>query len=323
MLFYWGLALFCKGEEKKFKSFLYSAKASFMFLRYCILEIIVICILISPSWSGPFEPAVGHPDSTAIHMDDPNFLSWSNGWENYIVGSNCLLEWQTPEKGLGKAQGTSYEIVSLGRGGQITMTFGSGIGDREGYDFAVFENGIDNTFLELAYVEVSSDGDNFFRFDCNSLTENPVGGFGAVDPTDIDGFAGKYKQGYGTGFDLAEFKGVSQLLDTNNVGWVRIIDIVGDGSFFDTWGKVVYDPYPTVGSAGFDLDAIGVINMRTADFNNSRSVDMFDLLIMFEAWLSSDGDENWDDRCDISDEKDGMINLLDFTVFARQCGQGE
>jgi hypothetical protein len=23
---------------------------------------------------------------------------------------------------------------------------------------------------------------------------------------------------------------------------------------------VIYDPYPTVGSAGFDLDAIGVIN---------------------------------------------------------------
>lgn len=34
----------------------------------------------------------------------------------------------------------------------------------------------------------------------------------------------------------------------------------GDGTYFDTSGDVIYDPYPTPGSAGFDLDAAGVIN---------------------------------------------------------------
>ena len=40
--------------------------------------------------------------------------------------------------------------------------------------------------------------------------------------------------------------------------YVRIIDIIGDGTFFDTSGDVIWDPYPTAQSAGFDLDAVGV-----------------------------------------------------------------
>jgi len=35
---------------------------------------------------------------------------------------------------------------------------------------------------------------------------------------------------------------------------------VGDGSNLDSLGEVIYDPYPTSGSAGFDLDAVGVSN---------------------------------------------------------------
>ena len=55
-----------------------------------------------------------------------------------------------------------------------TVTFASPIYNGEGPDFAVFENGFDIDdeydptgvlhFLELAFVEVSSDGENFFRF---------------------------------------------------------------------------------------------------------------------------------------------------------------
>jgi len=118
-------------------------------------------------------------------------------------------------------------------------------------------------------------------------------------------------------------KNTSGLLDTDNVGWVRIVDIVGDGSYFDTSGDIIYDPYPTTGSAGFDLDAIGVLNMRTADFDRSESVDYIDLSILVQAWLSQPGDGNWDGRCDISHPADDIINLLDFTVFARQWLAGE
>ncbi len=281
------------------------------------------CFVLDTIVLGRYAPAAGGVGSTAVYMDNAGIVGWASGWENYVVGSNCDAQWQTPEKALGKAKGTSYDIVCLGRGGEITLTFDCGIGDGAGYDFAVFENGISDTFLELAYVEVSSDGVNFFRFMNDSLTEGPVGSYGSVEAVDIGGFAGKYRQGYGTPFDLALLKNTSGLLDTDNVGWVRIVDIVGDGSYFDTSGDIIYDPYPTTGSAGFDLDAIGVLNMRTADFDRSESVDYIDLSILVQAWLSQPGDGNWDGRCDISHPADDIINLLDFTVFARQWLAGE
>lgn len=216
-------------------------------------------VSINDALAGPYAPAAGQPGSTAIHMDDPAFLGWATGWEDYVIGTNVDAGWQTPEKALGKAVGSSYDIVCLGRGGEITLNFYTPIANGDGWDFAVFENGFSDTFLELGYVEVSSNGTDFFRFDNNSLTSNPVGAFGAIDPTNIDGLAGKYRQGYGTPFDLALLDGISGL-DVNNIGYVKITDIVGDGTYFDTYGSQIYDPFPTTGSAGFDLDAVGVIN---------------------------------------------------------------
>jgi hypothetical protein len=231
------------------------------YLLLCMLLIAYFLGVANPcAIAGPYPPAAGLTGSTAIHKDDPAFLGWATGYLNYIPGTDVDLSWQTPEKALGKAVGNSFDIVCLGNGGQITMTFGTPIRDRTGWDFAVFENSFNDTFLELAYVEVSSNGTDFFRFSNDSLTASPVGGSGAVDPTNIDGLAGKYRQGYGTPFDLAFLAGVSPLLDILNVGYVRLLDIVGDGNYLDTSGNVIYDPHKTTGSGGFDLDAVGVIN---------------------------------------------------------------
>jgi hypothetical protein len=214
--------------------------------------------------AGPYPPEAGQPGSTAIHMDDPAFVGWAAGYIDYIAGSNVDTTWQTPEKALGEAVGSSFDVVSLGRGGQITLIFAPPIKDGEGWDFAVFENSFSDTFLELAYVEVSSNGQDFVRFDSISLTPDPVGGFGNVDPTDIDGLAGKYRQGYGMPFDLQDLSGKAEVLsgevNLDQIAYVKIIDIVGDGTYFDSSSHVIYDPYPTVSSAGFDLDAIGVSN---------------------------------------------------------------
>jgi hypothetical protein len=223
----------------------------------------ILVILLAPmGFAGPYAPAAGLPGSTAIHMNDTGLVSWATGWEDYSAGSDVSPDWQIPENALGKAVGTSYDIVSLGRGGSITMTFGRKIVNGDGWDFAVFENSVTDSFLELAYVEVSSNGVDFFRFENDSLTSSPVSPFGSVDPTDVTGFGGKYKQGYGTPFDLASLDGMSPLLDVNNIEYVRLLDIVGvgDGAYLDTSGDIIYDPYPTTGSAGFDLDAVGIIN---------------------------------------------------------------
>ncbi|NLI82303.1 MAG: PEP-CTERM sorting domain-containing protein [Deltaproteobacteria bacterium] len=238
--------------------------------RNVILTVLAV-LLTAMSWvtsaqAGPYAPAAGQPGSTAIHKDDAAFVGWATGWQNYIVGTydNSTTpvdsRWQTPEKALGKAVGDSYDIVTLGKGGSITLTFASGIGDGVGWDFAVFENSFNDTFLELGYVEVSSNGTDFFRMLNDSLTPGPIGAFGSVDSTNIDGLAGKYRQGYGTPFDLASLAGVSSFLDIHNILYVRIVDICGDGTYLDSSGNVIYDPYPTTGSPGFDLDAVGVLH---------------------------------------------------------------
>ena len=168
---------------------------------------------------------------------------------------------------LGPAGTDTTAVVSLGDGGHITLGFAQPITNGPGADFAVFENSFADTFLELAFVEVSSDGTNFFRFPSVSLTPTTtqVGSFGALDPTNLYDLAGKYRVGFGTPFDLNELAGVSPLLDVNDVQFVRIVDVGGtinpQFASHDSLGNIVDDPYPTAfASGGFDLDGVGVVN---------------------------------------------------------------
>jgi len=219
--------------------------------------------------AGPYPQRAGVGDSTAIHKDDLRFIAWANGNLAPEYGTDVDTGWKTPAKALGKATADIFDIVCLGNGGRITMYFPHALKDGDGADFAVFENSFNDTFLELAFVEVSSDGVNFFRFPAFSLTANPVGPFPAtgagVDPTNIHGFAGKYKGGYGTPFDLSDLPD-SPLLDKQRVRFVRIVDIVGNGLTKDSEDRPIYDPFPTIGSGGFDLDAIGVIHQNDGNF---------------------------------------------------------
>jgi hypothetical protein len=237
--------------------------------RFRVLVLILSLAGATTVCAGPYPPAAGRSGSTAVSKDSPKFSTWASGYVNYIVGANVDSTWRTPEKALGPAEGNSYAIVCLGDGGQITLTFDRPITNGRGWDFAVFENSFSDTYLELAYVEVSSDGTTFVRFDNDSLTEEPVGGFGALDPTDIDGLAGKYRQGFGTPFDLSALAGKPEVLagkvDLSSITHVRIVDVIGDGSCFDTDGDIVYDPHPTAHSAGFDLDAVGVRYVQTVN----------------------------------------------------------
>jgi len=194
------------------------------------------------------------------------FKCWADNYLDYIKGENLSTLWQTPEKSLGKANSSVYDVVSLGEGGRITLTFPKIIYNGKGYDFAVFENSFNGKFLELAFVEVSSNNIEFVRFDTESLWDRTVDSFGTMDSNKLKGFAGLTKVGYGTFFDLEELKSKPEVIegrvDLNNIKYIRIIDIIGDGRNFDSKGNRIYDPYPTEGSAGFDLDGIGVYNCK-------------------------------------------------------------
>lgn len=227
--------------------------------------------------AGPHAPAAGQPGSTAIEASSSLFVAWATGYEDLIRGpldaANPGLgdaSFGTGANALGPADatpGNPAPVVSLGDGGRITLTFDRAIRNGPGYDFAVFENGFADAFLELAFVEVSSNGVDFFRFPSESLTptDTQIGAFSPLDPTDLHNLAGKYRVGFGTPFDLDDLVAISPLLDVDNVQYVRIIDVIGtiDDALatFDSLGNKVNDPYPTAfASGGFDLDAVGVIN---------------------------------------------------------------
>lgn len=226
-----------------------------------------------------FAPASCFPGTTAMHADSSAFVAWATG----CTVERGPMRINKPNLGLASygeealvvgVPGGTYDVVSLGDGGSATVTFASPIFNGEGPDFAVFENGLhpdtDSTmtmyFLEIAFVEVSSDGENFFRFPAvtHVQTETQLGGFAYMNPEQIHNFAGKYEAFYGTPFDLDEVED-NPLLDKNKVTHVRIIDVIGninpEYATYDSEGHPVNDPWPTgFESCGFDLDAIGVIH---------------------------------------------------------------
>jgi hypothetical protein len=128
----------------------------------------------------------------------------------------------------------------------------------------VFENAANPGFLDLGFVEVSSDGATFARFDTAYLGETPVDAFGTHDTTLMGGLAGKYHQGYGGPFDLNTLANKPEVLDGRvdllDIRYIKIVDIPGDGSVLDSFAHPIFDPYPCVQSAGFDLDAVGVMH---------------------------------------------------------------
>lgn len=220
-----------------------------------------------------YAPAAGQEGTTAIAAADERIVAWATGHSDVSYGEEVADNWKTPEKAYGSVAGGSFGVVVLGRGGSITMTFDAPIRDGDGPDFAVFENGFSDTFLELGYAEVSSDGVTFERFDVLYAGTTPVGGFGAMDPTQFTGFAGKYRSGFGTPFDLNLLKNRPAVrngtVDLSAITHVRIVDVIGAGGAdgyeaeLDALGRIIYDLYPTVGSSGFDLSGIGVLNEQT------------------------------------------------------------
>ena len=220
--------------------------------------------------AGPYIPGGTTGELPYVDYTSSAIVSWATGIADggYVQGSNVVAPFNDPTRALGVAQpSNSSDVVSLGRGGTLTLTFSAPIINGPGADFAIFENGFEipgqGQFSELAYVEVAS-GDLFVRFPNISLTDLPVGAFGTIDPTDVYGLAGKAPAGQGTAFDLDIFSGAAiDGFDINAIRYVRIVDIIGDGSATDSLGSPIYDPYPTVDSAGFDLDAVAVLNQGT------------------------------------------------------------
>ena len=244
-------------------------------MKYKILTCIMALVPIS-LWAQ-FAPAQDKPGTTAMHADSSAFVAWATGCTvergpmRIAKPENGLASFGADSLALGVPGGT-FDVVSLGDGGIATLTFGSPIYNGPGPDFAVFENGFANALnpdtwaLELGFVEVSSDGMNFFRFPAVTYVQSDeqLGNSGSIDPAQLHNFASKYGAFYGTPFDLDEVEN-NELLDKNRVTHVRIVDVVGnidpEYARWDSESHIINDPWPTgFNSSGFDLDAVGVIH---------------------------------------------------------------
>lgn len=241
---------------------------------------LLLCASVVAQEQGPFCGAADTPGSNAISRDSSAIVAWATG-VSVVRGPQKIDDPESPLASygpdesivLGKASNLTTAAVSLGDGGSATLTFDRPIRNGIGPDFAVFENGMKNMqtggyFLELGFVEVSSDGEHFVRFPATSLTPDTAqqGPFADTDPTMLNNLAGKYTVGFGTPFDLDELRD-SAGIDLQAITHVRIVDVVGciDSAYatYDAFGHRVNDPWPTdFNSSGFDLTGVAVLHQQ-------------------------------------------------------------
>lgn len=239
----------------------------------------------------------GWADSVVLY--DPSDVLGPYGINGIGRPPNYFADFGDPAKTLGEVTGNVLDIVSLGDMdtseitahladsvthplGTLTLQLASPIENLTGADFTTFENGFVNQYntslgsvagqitAELGYVEVSSDGINFLRFPSHYLNSAPTGTQDQLtqDASNIYNLTGKHSNAYGeswgTPFDLEDLATdplvVNGTVDLNNILYVRIVDIPGDGTFTDASGNPIYDAWVTWGSGGLDFEALGVIS---------------------------------------------------------------
>lgn len=242
-----------------------------------------VLLLAGNSLGAQFAPAAGKPGSTAIHADSSCFVNWAKscslnlGYKQINEPDSGFTAVGNSNSALGPAR--TNGVVSLGDGGCAILQFNPPIVDENGFDFAVFENAFNDSFLELAHVELSNDLINWVRIPSISLTNDSIQtpAFGSTNPEKIHNLAGKYRMPFGTPFDIHDV--VDSLNYAYSFEYVRICDVVGSISpnlgTKDSKGNYINDPWPTLFlSSGFDLDAVGVIHQgvstNTSDIHQAQ-----------------------------------------------------
>jgi hypothetical protein len=283
-----------------------------------------------PGFVGPHGDGMARVDDGAGGFETPdNYVNplcfgWAWAVDSYEPAPGVAGAWSDPSLALGELTGAFDHIVALGElsaaqiagetpPGQITLQLPAPAKNCSGADIVIFENGLfseggagvaGQLFAELAYVEVSSNGTDFARFPSRSMTSSAVNPYGTIDPTDVFNLAGKHGNAYGTSwgtpFDLSQLAADPLVsggqVDLNNILYVRLVDIPGNGSFTDSLGSPIYDAWQTFGSGGFDVEAVGVI---------SRAMS-------FPEWTTRQGLAGGGSAEQDDPDADGLPNLLEY-----------
>lgn len=194
-----------------------------------------------------------------------------------------------PGNALGTNDGT---VHSLGNGGSLTLGFGVVITDGPGADLIVAENPFTSTtapwesFAELCFVEVSSDGLHFarvpsrytgpqvdpgpFAFLHSGWFGNLVGSggvnLGVADAQDV-------VRAGGDAIDLADLAGDplvrSGVVDLHAITQVRLVDVL-NGVDVDAHGTTIRD----TGGGSADIDGVTVVQHQGSQNPHGPRVDL-------------------------------------------------
>jgi len=287
-------------------------------------QVIAVFSDYGPFYSTLYALTYGFsPADSGLIATSTVFSSWIAGYENFNrpdpnsggMPRDDDLNVVTPGVAIIGAprdyEGFAGHFLSLGDGGSIVLSFDDAIMNGPGADFAVFENGfVDATdrpgvtgefmFAEFAFVEVATTTNVWARFPVTylgtsivyNLNNVPSNRYASQDVTLVDGLAGKNSLAFGTPFDLETLTNHPSVLngdiDLNRIGYIRLIDVIGDGSTTDQYGNPIYDPYyhmltgypnaavPSI-TDGFDLRGIGVLHLT----GMNMSIEQPDLHLEF------------------------------------------
>ena len=216
--------------------------------------------------------ALGHGSSITLTFDRP--IPNGPGWD-FAVFNNAFLS-ADPDLA-DRGGGTNYVFYNSGTN-RVPVA--------RGYNFV---------WCKPAFVDVSSDAIDWARFPVTylntdvlfqaSVPDSPEHWL-SQDVTMIDGLAGKAVLQYGTPFSLSALtndpKVVDGLVDLNNIRYIRLTDVIGDGSTTDQHGNPIYSPYydgtqlpalvaaPDSSTDGFCLRGVAILELPVPTISGVR-----------------------------------------------------
>ena len=210
-------------------------------------------------------------------------------------GSASALNAVGAPSGAGNSNG-SFEVVSLGTSGSLTLEFGNSCVDGAGADLMVCENpffvSTGGSFAETLFVEASTDGVHFARFpnrytgpqsQLPPIEGAPLAwyrGFAGVRPVlanvalNLDPY--DLVHAGADAFDLADLAGdplvQNGTVNLFDVHFVRLLD-VNSGNSLDSTGTIVWDCGLDATSSA-DVDAIVALNSDSNQFGGRPAVEL-------------------------------------------------
>jgi hypothetical protein len=190
----------------------------------------------------PFDPFLNETDAITLNLgEEGGYKSGPDYFPEVLYGPPDASSVRDPE------DQERMDVVSLGNAGEVIIELnGRVIVDGEGIDLIVFENAQD-IWKERGLVSVSENGIDYESFACDVSDPNSIFlGCAGATPVNYSFDANDYlnpETAGGDGFDLAD-------VGLQEVRFLKITDL-----------ETCQNPYfCQYGQAGFDLDAIAIIN---------------------------------------------------------------